>query len=465
MIETIAIDGVEFHEHQLTIYLRADRLRFTTTYWYTDVDFDELKRKYGEPFLEKLCFHMAAFEANKLTSLKPRVFDLGPYAHLHTERFERLWKTVVRRKWSQWRFENDLADYEGPVLSSRPVASQLGPLEVKPGPVDALAFCGGGKDSLVMMKLLEATGIAYSSLAYSHTMYGQAWLQHKLIDGLVEHCSPLQAHQQWIFDDFLDSPVLRFVGGDLKSLAKAETPSSMFAALPLLLQHSYRYMVLGNEASANSGNLIWEETGEDVNHQWGKSLEAERLLDTYLREEFIGNARFFSLLQPVHDPVIFSLLNRNLGALAETHSCNLIKPWCERCSKCAYVYLGYMAYLPEDQVRPLFSRNLFDVPELQADFGLMLGLGDHTPFECIGQVEDARLAFELCRRKGLSGAAIETFKNIDPPPDVERILAEYLSVNHGLGTIPKEIADRVLPELDKAAREARELFGHYYSLV
>ena len=41
----------------------------------------------------------------------------------------------------------------------------------------------------------------------------------------------------------------------------------------------------------------------------------------------------------------------------------------------------------------------------------MLGLADHTPFECIGQIDEARLAFELLRRRGVTGAAMQMYED------------------------------------------------------
>ena len=41
-----------------------------------------------------------------------------------------------------------------------------------------------------------------------------------------------------------------------------------------MLHYGYRYAVIGNEHSANVGNLEWEdEEGRHVNHQWEKSHE------------------------------------------------------------------------------------------------------------------------------------------------------------------------------------------------
>ncbi len=48
----------------------------------------------------------------------------------------------------------------------------------------------------------------------------------------------------------------------------------------------------------------------------------------------------------------------------------------------------------------------------QGFFHDMVGLGEHTPFECIGQVEESRLALALCRLAPL----------LPTPPDPERRL-------------------------------------------
>ena len=39
-----------------------------------------------------------------------------------------------------------------------------------------------------------------------------------------------------------------------------------------------------------------------------------------------------------------------------------------------------------------------------------MGITEHTPFECVGKLEEVRLAFELLRRKGYKGKAMETYK-------------------------------------------------------
>jgi hypothetical protein len=441
--------------HQISMVYGLDDLRFETAYWYEDVDLSALEARFGADFMDRLCFHMLMLEASKLVSLRPDELDLGGHARYYTQAFERMWRRVVHQVWGQWRYLHDEPDYCGPVVLGEPVEAGAAAVAIAVGPVEILAFCGGGKDSLVGAKLLERAGIAYASFGYSNSVYGSEAQQHRLIDRLVQRCAPTHHHRLRVFDSFVDAPV-RQAYTDIHELLAAETPSSLFAALPILMQHGYRAMVLAHERSANTGNLIWQRTGEDINHQWGKSYEAECLLNGYIQAELISNASYFSLLQPIYDTTIFNLLRQDEQLVDATHSCNIAKPWCGRCAKCAYVWLNYMAYLDPAQVRRAIPGNLFDVEENQPWFFQMLGLGEHTPFECIGQIEEARLAFELCRRKGLVGRAMDLYTGHFPVLEIDPILERFLSVDMAMSAIPADLAERIRPLLEEGARQGRQ---------
>lgn len=457
MTRTLRLERIDAHRHQLTATASCAGYRFTTSWWYGDVDLDVLRDGLGNEDFQRLAFHIALFEVNKIASLRPEVLDLGPYARFHTARLEALWREVFLRVWAQWRYRHDLPDYAGPSFASAP-RPERAPL-TRPrglGEVPCLAFCGGGKDSLVVMRLLEHAGLPHGALGYAHSSYGRAAPQHALIDGLLDVGPALRRHRLSIYDDFSDAPLLALAPElGVHELLAAETPASLFAALPLVLAHGYRDMVLGHEHSANVGNLRWALTGEDVNHQWGKSLEAEALLDAYLREVLLPDARWYSLLQPAHDVLIFQLLAADDGGLERTHSCNVEKPWCERCAKCAYVWLGYQAHLDPAKVEPLFRTHLFDTPALQLPFRQMLGLEAHTPFECIGQIDEVRLAFELCHQRGLRGAAMEVYEAELRPLDVAPILDRTLRVYGESLRAPADVAAPVLARMQHVAGRAQ----------
>jgi hypothetical protein len=444
----------DFHRdhHQLFFEYESGGLRFTNSLWYHDCDFFELEQRYGEATLRNIYFHIGAFEVNKLASLGMEPVTFGPFADLVTDEFASLWSQIVHKVWAQWRFENGRPFAAPPSILDPPRPSESRPAEVKAGPQRYLAFCGGGKDSLVSSRLLEHAGVAYDSFVYASSIYGDLAAQHRLIDGLVEHLGTSHVRRLSLFDDFLQSPVLALEDtGGVRTLTAAETPSSLFEALPLVLQHGYRYLVLGHERSADVGNLIWQETGEDVNHQWGKSTEAETLLAAYIADHLVGDCTFFSILKPINDVTIFSLLAEEpFEVVATTHSCNVAKPWCRRCPKCVYVWLNYLAYLDAESVRALFGENLFETPANERDLRMMAGLGEHTPFECIGQVEESRLALDRCRAKGLSGSLLDGIARMTAA-ERDAAIARFTQVDDAYPGLPDEIRSAVLGRQRSAA--------------
>lgn len=456
----IAIAGFTRDRHQLFFQHRANDLTFTTSLWYHDCDLVELEERFGEEVLQRIYFHIGAFEINKLASLAPQTVSFGPFAPFVTADFVDLWSTITRNVWAQWRFENDLPDTMPPRVIDPIVEGGAPPIEVPEGERSFLAFCGGGKDSLVAARLLEAADVEYESFVYASSIYGNLDAQHAIIDRLIEHLAPSAVRRVSIFDDFLDSPVLQLdpeLG--VHTLTAAETPSSIFEALPLVLQHGTRHLVLGHERSADVGNLVWDRTGEEVNHQWGKSTEAELLLAGYVREHLISSCSFFSILKPINDVVIFSLLAQEApDAIAATHSCNVSKPWCRRCPKCVYVWLSYLAYLDEDLVTAMFGEDLFEVEENREDLLMMAGLGAHTPFECIGQIEETRLALQRCRAKGMTGRLLDLIPPLDPA-EVARSAARFTQVDASYPGLPPEIRDVVLDRQLAAAQRAAALFA------
>lgn len=427
-----------------------DDLRFHFTVWYQDVDLDALAREHGAELLDRLAFHVGLFQINAVGSLRPDVLELGSYARFATRRFQELWRTIFRRVWAQWRWEHRAVDYHGPRFAEA-AAEPARPAHSPAGPTELLAFCGGGKDSLVALKLLERAGLPFATLGYAHSIYGNAAYQHALLDRVGEVTARVRAERQWVSDDFLDAPVIALrpeLG--VRSLLAAETPASVFAALPLALARGYRGLVVAHERSANSGNLVWG--GEEVNHQWGKGWEAERLLDEYVCGELLADVRYFSILQPVHDEVIFELLARDAELAPRTHSCNVRKPWCGTCAKCAYVWLQMAAHLPRAIVDATFGEDVGERAENERWFRELFGLAEHTPFECVGSAGEARLALAQLPRP--LGTRLARFANELGTLDRAELARPFVAVGseHGM---PPHVAAAVMPQLEAAADAAR----------
>jgi hypothetical protein len=139
--------------------------------------------------------------------------------------------------WAQWRYENDLPDAAPPRWLSRPIADRSAPARRDRQADELLLFTGGGKDSLVSMRLLEGTALPFATYAYASSEYGRAAPQLALLDALAERGTGRRRERQLVLDDFPDAPVLELYGEGLgvRTRTAAETPSSIFGALPLLL--------------------------------------------------------------------------------------------------------------------------------------------------------------------------------------------------------------------------------------
>lgn len=464
MAAVLQIEHVAWKRHQLTLRYRFEGYAFATSYWYPDVDLDALDARFGRAVMERVHVHTALFEAAKITSLRADEIDLGAYRAHGTEALAALFERIHHGVWAQWRYENELPDERSPTLrlGSASSVARVGRIErAAENTRVSLAFCGGGKDSLVAMKLLERAGVSFASLGYASSVYGPTAPQFALLDRLLDRCAPVRRHRQVVLDDFSEAPVIECVGAARasRSITACETPSSVFAALPIALAHGYGQMIFGNEASANRGNLLWNRTGEEVNHQWGKSLEAEALLDEYVRSELVADLRVFSVLMPLHDVLIFELLRRDERSAPATHSCNVQKPWCRRCAKCAYVWLGMRAHLDDPATTDaMFGEDLLEIPENEPHFRALAGLHSHTPFECVGRVEETRIALALLAARGLLGPRGRALHAATP---AQPVLDELVRPAIERSRIPASLAETLAPMLDAAGESARSRLARW----
>ena len=464
-LRVLTLQSLQAAGSQLSIRYSYGKHRFSLSYWY-DFDLEPLDGIYGSDFMEKVYTHCAAFSIFHLCSLKPDLLDWGPYSRWHTAEFERVWNSTWSGLSGQWRYENDLPDISAPAFISKPSSATNTITIESQSPPTTLAFFGGGKDSLAMYELLSRTGIPFSCVSYSHSVYGRSVVQHRLCDKVLkllnsESCK--HHHKLCIMEDFLDSPVLESIGKrvGIESFMEGETPASLFSSLPIVLYYRYTSIAFGNERGSNAGNLVWESTGEDINHQWEKSKEAEILFSKYIQQALISNASYFSVLQPLYDAVIFNVAASRLEAAIYTHSCNFVKPWCKRCPKCCYVWLMFMAFFPCNLGDEMFQgANLLDIPQNEIYFVQMLGLGSNKPFECVGDFDEAKLGFELCRRKGLQGKAMEIYKEkllrtMDEKA-LTSLITKYTTVySSESSNVPPAVWERLLPILKQAGDDAR----------
>lgn len=158
---------------------------------------------------------------------------------------------------------------------------------------------------------------------------------------------------------------------------------------------------LSNERSADEANLTWK--GQSINHQYSKSSDFERDFDEFNEREIVPGFRYFSFLRPLNEISIAAAFSRVPHAYHEVfRSCNTAfrleearrgQRWCLNCPKCRFVFLALAPFMERDELIRVFGGNPLDDPAQEQGFADLLGIGEHKPFECVGEVEECRAAF------------------------------------------------------------------------
>lgn len=163
--------------------------------------------------------------------------------------------------------------------------------------------------------------------------------------------------------------------------------------------YDYQYVVLSCERSANSGNM--RQGHLIINHQYSKSFEFEKNFYD-LTQSVTPDFRYFSLLRPLSELAIAKLFSQKCRAYFPVFtSCNKafrlnektrLHAWCHSCDKCRFVYLILAPFMEKETLTNLMGQALLNDPTQKEGYEELLGLSGHKPFECVGEIEESRLA-------------------------------------------------------------------------
>jgi hypothetical protein len=175
-------------------------------------------------------------------------------------------------------------------------------------------------------------------------------------------------------------------------------------------------VVMSNEHSSSAPNL--RRGTLDVNHQWSKSLSAERLLADAVKERVgeglvvasflrdrseIWVAEAFSRLDRYHH--VFRSCNRAFAQALEQR----LDSWCGECDKCLFINLMLAPFLSRTTLREIFRHEPLSDPARDAQLRILVGVGlDAKPFECVGDPDE-------------SAVALARVSDLDEWRDVERL--------------------------------------------
>jgi hypothetical protein len=265
-------------------------------------------------------------------------------------------------------------------------------------PSRSLLLNGAGKDSILSAEILKHSGIPFDFFAFAPTP------AHKKIGALVGAKTIRVTRRR----DPKSNTMMTWFG-----VSSAYPSVSTFTFIATLLAEvlGYNNITFSNEKSADFGNLTY--LGLEVNHQWCKSSEAEKMTNDYIKRYITPDITSSSLLRKYSELEIVRRFVMYPQYLHYVTSCNnyfwlprpiqLIKRkayWCKRCPKCVFLFACFTAFLPKNEVLEIFGSNLYTHKNLQPLFRRILGIEGFKPLDCVGEPEEMILAMHLADKQG-----------------------------------------------------------------
>jgi len=255
-------------------------------------------------------------------------------------------------------------------------------------PKQTIVPLGGGKDSLVSIALLDQAKHDFRVFSVGNP---------RIINEVAQHIGKphLQVKRQ------LDPHLFEL---NQQGAYNGHVPITGIIAYIIAISavlYGFDTVIMSNERSANSGNLNYQ--GEEINHQYSKSLAFERDLQQQFAQQ-LPNFRYFSLLRPLSELAIaqlfaqhcqtyypvFSSCNHNFKL---HHAQQHTGRWCLNCPKCRFVFLALASFIPKTELLTIFGHNLLNDPKQQAGFDALIAYQAHKPFECVGEMQESVAAF------------------------------------------------------------------------
>jgi hypothetical protein len=247
---------------------------------------------------------------------------------------------------------------------------------------------GGGKDSAVAIEIARATGLETALFSVGDADPIRRTAE---VAGLPRHLVTRKLDPRLI-----DLNAQGALNGHIPITAIISCVALLTAAT-----QGFDAILLANERSASAGYFTW--LGIEVNHQFSKSLRAERLLAQAVAE-IDGAPAIFSILRPASELSIahaFATMNQyhpvftSCNRLFGLDPARRLESWCCDCDKCRFVYLILAPFTTPGQLAAIFGSDLLADPNQYDGFALLTATGGEKPFECVGEVDECLAAIRL----------------------------------------------------------------------
>jgi hypothetical protein len=401
--------------------------------------FDDL----SEEQINVLAFHIGMIELVSYwkATCSPTVI-IKPFA-LSKEQIE-WWKKLYFRGLGEFFYVNEIQTTQTDFMHIECATDKI--LQKQPFSLDenVIIPIGGGKDSVVTLELLRASELAMHPMIINPR---GATLDCARIAGF-------ERNQIIEVNRTIDSRLLEL---NAEGFLNGHTPFSAMLAFVSLLTSAItgmKHIALSNESSANESTVL----GQDVNHQYSKSLEFENDFRDYVKNFISEDFNYFSFLRPLNELTIAKYFSKFPQYHSVFRSCNVGSKeniWCCNCAKCLFAYIILSPFIEPEKMIQIFGEDLFDhvgagpdLPNLQHEFDQLIGKKDVKPFECVGTIDEVNTALNLHiqRFPNHTPILIEYYKTLpnftENPVDItnefsdeHNLLSEFLDlfISHGNG--------------------------------
>lgn len=263
-----------------------------------------------------------------------------------------------------------------------------------------LALQSGGKDSLLTACLLNEKNINFTA------WYATSSDQYPSI--LNQVSQNLIVSKRIIDKDSLDKA--RLDGGINGHIPVTYIIQSLALIQAILINASVVVTSIAHEGEEPHAYI----DDLPVMHQWSKTWDAEKAFSEYISKYISSKLLLGSPLRAFSEMRIAEMFVEHAWVKYghSFSSCNVANykqgalnndlKWCCNCPKCANSYLLFSPFLVSTELKSIFNdQDLFEKENLRDTFKGLLGVdGVMKPFECVGEIEELRLAYQRSQKYG-----------------------------------------------------------------
>ncbi len=376
----------------------------------------------------------------------PHLFVLTDFARIQadvgalTAAQRRFWSWYLRGGLGEFRYQQGLDPSRriDVVAADRPDRHAI---DLPATREAALVLNGGGKDTIVAAELVSAIGMPYE------------WMSTNPVRAMrdVLAASPVAMGHEVRFQR--DPAAKRDGRYDRRHVPHAAV--YMMLGVMTALARGLRYVIVGNERSADFGNV--HVNGIEVNHQFSKSHDFEVQFQANVCDALGLPIHAFSILRPFYEIRLAQMVSRRPEYFDAFVSCNrqgADSEWCGECSKCAFIALALGPFVELSDLQRIFGCDIVQRPTIRRHWLALVQEGV-KPWECVGTKDESRLALALFLRRHRTVRFDETPTRADLEAevrgfDVDGARATLLEGFHGPHGVP--------PHLEPALRAAADRF-------